>query len=94
VSAGPTETPGSAQITAMWVDPRFRKRGIGDLLIKRILGWAQENDFSAAVLWVTEVNEAAQRLYERNGFRRTGNVDKVREGEEAVEYEMYRNLRA
>lgn len=94
VSGGPADSPGAAAITAMWVDPRFRRRGIGDVLIKRILDWAQENDYSECVLWVTEVNAAAQRLYERNGFRRTGSVSQVRPDEEAVEYEMVRNLRA
>lgn len=94
MSGGPDDIAGAAAITAMWVDPRFRKRGIGDLLIKRILEWAQENDYSECRLWVTEVNAAAQRLYKRNGFRRTGGVSKVREGEDAVEYEMVRNLRA
>lgn len=88
VSGGPADKPGTAALTAMWVDPRFRRRGVGDLLVRRALQWAQEQDYVDVVLWVTDVNAAAERLYERNGFRRTGGVDKVRAGEEAVEYEM------
>ena len=41
--------------------------------------------------WVTEVNAGAQRLYERNGFTRTGASQDVRPGE--LEHEMSRSLR-
>ena len=92
VSGGPATTPATAAVTAMWVDPRFRRRGVGHLLMQRVLEWAGEQEYVACVLWVTEVNEAAQRLYERNGFRRTGAVSQVRPGEDAIEYEMSREL--
>ena len=88
VSGGPADGPGTAAITAMWVDPRFRRLGIGDLLVKRALQWAQDNDYVDVVLWVTEVNAAAARLYKRNGFKRTGGVSKVRPDEDALELEM------
>jgi ribosomal protein S18 acetylase RimI-like enzyme len=34
VSAGPGEFGGSAALTALWVDPRFRGRGIGSALVE------------------------------------------------------------
>lgn len=77
----------------MWVDPRFRRRGVGDALVKHVVDWAAERDYDRVFLWVTDVNVAARRLYERNGFAPTGARQEVREGEPAMEYEMSRSLR-
>ena len=92
VSGGDATTAGTAAITAMWVDPRFRRRGIGDLLIKHVLEWARNQGYTEVVLWVAEQNDDAERLYERNGFRRTGDVSEVRPNESRLEYEMARKL--
>jgi ribosomal protein S18 acetylase RimI-like enzyme len=55
----------------MWVHPRWRGRGIGDLLVSEALTWAQENGHPRVDLWVAEGNVAAERLYQRHGFRLT-----------------------
>ena len=92
VSGGDSGTEGTAAITTMWVDPKFRQQGVGDLLVKSVLEWARSNGYSRVVLWVTEGNEHAEKLYERNAFVRTGRVSLVRAGEERIEYEMGRKL--
>jgi len=33
VSGGDGEVSGAAAMTAMWVDPRFRRQGVGDVLV-------------------------------------------------------------
>lgn len=81
---------GASAMTGMWVDPRFRRRGIGDLLVKKVVEWAADRGYEEMFLWVTDGNANAQRLYERNGFVRTGGVQEVRPGE--LEYEMSRKL--
>jgi len=90
-SGGDGEVNGAAAMTAMWVDPRFRRQGVGDVLVKRLLEWARDEGYRQMFLWVTEVNAGAQRLYERNGFTRTGASQDVRPGE--LEHEMSRSLR-
>jgi GNAT superfamily N-acetyltransferase len=92
VSGGDSGAEGTAAITTMWVDPRFRRRGVGDLLVKSVLEWAQSTGYSRVVLWVTEGNDKAEKLYERNGFARTGQVSLVRAGEDRIEYQMGRKL--
>jgi ribosomal protein S18 acetylase RimI-like enzyme len=92
VSGGDATSPGTAAVTAMWVDPRFRRRGVGDLLLKHVLEWARGKGYADVVLWVAEHNDDAERLYERNGFRRTGGVAEVRPEEGRLEYEMSRKL--
>jgi ribosomal protein S18 acetylase RimI-like enzyme len=54
------------------VYPQFRGRGIGSLLIDRAREEAVRAGASVVVLDVETDNPAAQRLYERLGFRVTG----------------------
>jgi GNAT superfamily N-acetyltransferase len=92
VGAGPGEFDGAAALTALWVDPGFRGRGVGSALVDAVVDWAKVKGFNQVLLWVTEVNENAQRLYERHGFARTGRMVEVRPREPAVEYEMAKVL--
>jgi GNAT superfamily N-acetyltransferase len=75
----------------MWVDPGFRRRGVGQALVQRVIEWGQTSGYDELFLWVVDGNSNAERLYERNGFRRTGAAQEVRAGE--LEYEMSRSLR-
>jgi GNAT superfamily N-acetyltransferase len=90
VSGGDGESRRAAAMTAMWVEPRFRRQGVGDLLVKTVVEWAQASGYAQMLLWVTDGNANAERLYERNGFRRTGAQQDVRPGK--VEREMSRPL--
>lgn len=90
VSGGEADGSSSSAMTAMWVDPRFRRRGIGDLLVKTVVEWARSSGYGEMLLWVADGNVNAERLYERNGFRRNGGVQEMRPG--LLEYEMVRKL--
>ena len=89
-SGGPGDSAHAASLTAMWVDPQFRRRGLGDLLVKTVADWAKSNDYRELSLWVTEGNHDAERLYKRNGFVRSGAAQDVRAGH--LEHEMSREL--
>jgi ribosomal protein S18 acetylase RimI-like enzyme len=90
VSGGDGKSARAAAVTAMWVDPRFRRRGIGDLLLTTVLDWAKSERYREVFLWVTEGNHNAERLYARHGFERTGEAEEVRPNE--LEHEMSRAL--
>jgi len=90
VSGGDAESAGTSAMTAMWVDPRFRKQGVGDLLVKTVVEWARKGGYSQMLLWVADRNDNAERLYVRNGFKRTGARQDLRPG--ALEHEMARDL--
>jgi len=92
VGAGPGEFEGAAALTALWVDPTFRSQGVGTALVEAVLEWAASKGFTQVLLWVTEMNHKAQRLYERHGFARTGRAIEVRPSEPAIEYEMTKVL--
>ncbi|WP_291408329.1 N-acetyltransferase [Actinophytocola sp.] len=59
-------------LIAMWISPGHRGRGIGDALVTEVVDWARENGWSRVELRVADGNEAARRLFVRNGFEPTG----------------------
>ncbi len=90
VSGGEGDATGAAAMTAMWVDPRFRRQGVGGALVRHLLEWARSALYDVMVLWVTDVNADAERLYARNGFVSTGAAQEIRPGE--FEHEMSRKI--
>lgn len=64
------------------VEPEYRGRGVGRLLLSAILSDLQLRGAPRVVLSTAERNTAAQRLFERMGFRKTM-IEMTREFEEA-----------
>jgi GNAT superfamily N-acetyltransferase len=79
-----------AQLVSMWVDPAARRRGIGRALVERALEWAREHGATRVILWVTETNEPALRLYEACGFERTGECQPLPSDPSRNEIAMHR----
>ena len=69
---GIEEGPGVAQLVSMWVSPRARGRHVGTALVRVMADWARDRGLSRLYLWVTDTNPAARALYERCGFKSTG----------------------
>lgn len=57
-----------AHVTTLAVDPTFRGRRIGELLLCELLAASLRLGATRATLEVRESNQAAQRLYEKYGF--------------------------
>lgn len=55
-------------ITNIAVKKSFRRRGIGDMLVKELIRIAKEKEMLGLTLEVRETNLDAQRIYMRNGF--------------------------
>jgi ribosomal protein S18 acetylase RimI-like enzyme len=53
------------------VDPSHRRSGVGRLLVEAVLGFLKEHGAPQVVLSTATHNDAAQRLFESVGFRRT-----------------------
>jgi GNAT superfamily N-acetyltransferase len=70
--AGVYVKDGDADLVSMWVRPAARGLGVGQVLVKAAALWARERGYPALLLWVTEANEPARRLYGRCGFTPTG----------------------
>ena len=66
------DAPGRMHLVSMWVDPGSRRRGVARGLVDQVVRWAVERRAREVILWVADHNSAAYRLYERVGFRPTG----------------------
>lgn len=63
--------PGAFEIWALNVSPAFWRRGIGTLLVEDALREAKRSGAGTVELWCIKGNQAAGRMYETCGFRRT-----------------------
>jgi len=57
-------------IQNLFVDRRFRRRGIGDLLMRRVTRRASELKLKELHVWTTFRNRAAISLYRKHGLTR------------------------
>jgi ribosomal protein S18 acetylase RimI-like enzyme len=80
--------PGLTQVISMWVNPAFRRMGVGEKLIDAVVEWNRLRDIREVRLMVTSVNQGAIAFYERIGFRMTGMTGPYPNDPAIVEYEM------
>ena len=74
------DDPTTAELIAMFVTPAARGRGIASALVDAQLAWARAEGFERVSLMVNVEQGSAFRLYERCGFRDTGQRSQLRDG--------------
>jgi GNAT superfamily N-acetyltransferase len=62
----------AGRVGGMWVEPAWRRRGVGHALLREVLNWARERGLRRLGLWAPAHSPAAIALYSRAGFRKTG----------------------
>ena len=82
-SGVPTEESGVVELISMWVAPAARGLGVGDELVREVERWARGIDAKVLRLAVAPSNRTASALYQRNGFRYTGECGDVLPGDPA-----------
>ncbi|WP_418606900.1 GNAT family N-acetyltransferase [Georgenia sp. SUBG003] len=63
---------GERQLVSMWVDPYARGCGAAELLVAAVREAAAAEGARTLTLFVADGNDQARRVYERLGFRSTG----------------------
>lgn len=66
------DSAGSAEISAIYVDPGSWREGHGGALCVEAIAYAREQNFARISLWVLVQNHRARRFYERMGFLEDG----------------------
>lgn len=62
------ETPGTARLRLLLVEPEARGHGLGERLIGAVVDFARDAGYREVVLWTNDVLTAARKLYVRAGF--------------------------
>lgn len=70
--AGCTVVGEEGDITNIAVDKKYRRSGIGETLLKKLLAEADRSGITQIFLEVRESNIAAQALYSKAGFEKIG----------------------
>ncbi len=60
--------PGVAELKRLYIRPQFRGHGLGELLLRRVLGDARAFGYERACLDTALFMRSAHRLYENHGF--------------------------
>ena len=81
-----------AHLISMWTAPTHRQRGIGRLLVNKVLDWARGRNARVLQLMVTSNNVRAIHFYQRLGFTQTGRTEPYPNDPAVVEYEMSRPI--
>lgn len=69
---GPLAKGSPVELVGMWVAPEGRGSGAGLALVQAVLDWARARGARAVTLWVADDRKQARRLYEKAGFRDSG----------------------
>jgi ribosomal protein S18 acetylase RimI-like enzyme len=72
--------PRRAYFTSAWIDPRYRRRGLGRALVDAAVAWAAARGADELRLWVDDTNPGAAEFYRALGFVPTGENRPVGEG--------------
>jgi ribosomal protein S18 acetylase RimI-like enzyme len=64
--------PALAHMSGVWVEPKYRRRGLGRRLVTNACEWAASSGAARLQLWVDDTNPAGGEFYRSMGFRATG----------------------
>ena len=82
-----------AVLVGMFVESAERGHGVGVALVGAVVAWAQARGAANLRLWVTATNDSAIALYDKCGFRRTGEQKPLAHSPSLAEIRMVRDLR-
>lgn len=63
--------------TSVYVDPQYRRQGIGIALMERLISECRERGFVALIACITGDNEPSIKMHQRLGFRQVSLFRKV-----------------
>jgi GNAT superfamily N-acetyltransferase len=88
----PQDSGGLPLLISMWVAPEARGSGVAPALLAAVEDWARDAGDEALLLDVVGDNRAASRLYERSGYRATGDIEPLRSNPAKELIRMSRSL--
>ncbi|MCD8540022.1 MAG: GNAT family N-acetyltransferase [Leadbetterella sp.] len=83
--------PGEFYIDSIGVDPEWQGRGVGGKLLRYLISEYGEKQGLTLGLLVEKANPAARRLYEKAGFRKTGEKMLVGKAMDHLQWRQVKN---
>lgn len=56
-------------LSHIYVSPKYRRKGIGMLLVKKMIGWFKKNKMKYITLWVFWQNDLGKKVWRSLGFK-------------------------
>jgi GNAT superfamily N-acetyltransferase len=66
------ERSNAGRVGGMWVEPVWRRQGIGRALLQAVFAWTRQRGLKRLGLWAPVHSPAAITLYRQAGFHETG----------------------
>jgi ribosomal protein S18 acetylase RimI-like enzyme len=79
---------GVGHVSMLFVDPDRWGQGIGSRLVESLHVEMVAASWTEVSLWTRASNERARHLYERRGYRATGDAKRLPRGDQIVRYAM------
>jgi putative acetyltransferase len=92
-SVGVERLPGgAAELHRLYLDAHLRGKSLGRTLVEAVLDWCRAEGIGHLVLWSDTRFDRAHLLYERMGFRRTGEREIPADPNQSREFRYERAL--
>ena len=85
--------PGYGHVSMVFVHPDLWGRGLGRHLLQGLHESASERGWSRTTLWTRASNTRARRLYQGQGYRRSGHETTLGDGDPILQFERQNNGR-
>lgn len=79
--------PGRGHVSMIFVHPDFWGRGVGGQLLQGLHERACDRGWDRMTLWTRESNVRSRRLYEGQGYRKSGQEASLGDGDPILEFE-------
>lgn len=76
--------PNVAEIKRMFVNPNYRKKGIAKMILKELINWSKQENYTAAILETADKLKPAIALYKKFGFEIVPNYGQYKNVESSV----------
>lgn len=90
--SGPDIAPDERYVESMWVNPRYRRTGVGRRLIAALEETVRSEGAQVLLLWVLDGNEVARNMYLKLGFTSTEDRQRLNKYPNRIEERMSRPI--
>ena len=81
------------EIHKLYIDQKFRKKGLAKLLVKKVENIALRENKSKVFLWTDTRFKEAHKMYSKMNYKRSKKIRRLHDISDTVEYNFIKDLR-